>query len=81
MTILHKTDTWKGQNVDVDCPVQPGVVRPTTNVKMFKAWSADDLATFVCPLNKKDLAGAKTIPAGYCATKRKDKFEPATGPR
>ena len=81
VTVLRKTDTWKGQNVDVDYPVQPGVVRPTSNVKMFKAWSADDLATFVCPLNKKDLAGSKEIPAGYCARKNKDKFDAATGPR
>lgn len=81
VTVLRKTDTWNGQNVDVDYPVQPGVARPTTNVKMFKAWSADDLATFVCPLNKKDLAGSKVIPAGYCASKNKDKFDAATGPR
>lgn len=80
VTVLRKADTWKDQNVDVDYPVQPGVVRPTTNVKMFKAWSADDLATFVCPLDKKDLAGAKVIPADYCAGKNRNKFDPATGP-
>ncbi|HSO40724.1 MAG TPA: L,D-transpeptidase [Labilithrix sp.] len=82
VTVLRKTDTWNGKNVDVDYPVLPGVARPTTNVKMFASWSADDLATFVCPLNKKDLAaGSKVIPAGYCARKNHDKFDAATGPR
>ena len=61
-------------------PVQPGVDRPKTNVKMFKAWSADDLATFVCPLDRRALNGSKVIPASYCATKNHDKFDPATGP-
>ena len=81
VTVLRKTDTWQGKNVDVDYPVQGNVARPTTNVKMFKSWSADDLATFVCPLNKRELAGSKTIPAGYCARKNRDKFDDATGPR
>lgn len=80
VTVLRKTDTWKGQNVDVDYPVQPGVLRPKTNVKMFKAWSADDLATFVCPLDKRALNGSKVIPADYCASKNRNKFDPATGP-
>jgi hypothetical protein len=80
VTVLRKTDTWKGQNVDVDYPVQSGVIRPKTNVKMFKAWSADDLATFVCPLDKRDLNGSKAIPADYCANKNRNKFDPATGP-
>jgi hypothetical protein len=81
VTVLRTTaDTWNGQNVDVDYPVQRGVTRPTTNVKMFKSWSADDLATFVCPLNKGDLHGSKVIPAGYCASKNRDKFDAAEGP-
>ena len=80
VSVIRKTDTWKDQNVDIDYPVQPGVIRPKTNVKMFKSWSADDLATFVCPLNKRDLAGSKVIPANYCATKNHDKFDAATGP-
>jgi len=50
-------------------------------VKMFKSWSADDLAAFVCPLNKRELNGSKTIPAGYCASKNRNKFDPATPPR
>lgn len=80
VTVLRKTDTWKDQNVDVDYPAQAGVTRPKTNVKMFKSWSADDLGTFVCPLNKSDLAGAKVIPADYCGTKNRNKFDPAIGP-
>jgi len=80
VTVLRKADTWKGMNVDVDYPAQAGVTRPRTNVKMFKSWSADDLATFVCPLNKRELAGSKIIPAGYCARKYADKFDPAVGP-
>jgi hypothetical protein len=80
VSVLRKADTWKNQNVDVDYPVQPGVVRPKTNVKMFKSWSADDLATFVCPLNKRELAGSKVIPADYCTNKNTNKFDPATGP-
>lgn len=80
VTVLRKPDTWKNQNVDVDYPVQPGVDRPKTNVKMFRAWSADDLATFVCPLDKRALNGSKAIPANYCGLKNHDKFDPATGP-
>ena len=80
VTVLRTTDTWKGMNVDVDYPAQAGVVRPKTNVKMFRAWSADDLATFVCPLDKKALNGSKDIPANYCAVKNHNKFDPATGP-
>lgn len=81
VTVLRKPDTWQGKNVDVDYPAQRSVARPTTNVKMFKSWSADDLATFVCPLNKRELAGSKIIPAGYCAAKNRDKFDVAIGPR
>jgi len=81
VTVLRKTDTWQGKNVDVDYPVQGNVARPTTNVKMFKSWSGGDLATFVCPLDKRDLAGSRVIPAGYCARKNRDKFDAATGPR
>ena len=81
VTVLRDTaDTWNGHSVDVDYPVQAGVTRPTKNVQMFKSWSADDLATFVCPLNKKDVAGTKVIPPNYCATKNKNKFDPAVGP-
>ena len=81
VTVLRKADTWNGQNVDVDYPTQRGVTRPTDNVKMFKAWSADDLATFVCPLNKRELAGDRErIPAEYCVNKNRNKFDPATGP-
>ena len=82
VTVLRKTDTWNGKNVDIDYPATAAVVRPTTNVQMFRSWSADDLGTFVCPLNKKDLApGAKEIPAGYCTSKNHDKFDAARGPR
>ncbi len=80
VTVLRKPDTWKGQQVDVDYPADPAVKRPTGNVKMFKTWSADDLATFVCPLNKKDIAqGSKDVPAGYCATKNRNRIDPVTG--
>jgi hypothetical protein len=80
VTVLRKADTWKGQPVDVDYPVQRGVTRPTgANVKMFKSWSADQLATFVCPLNKRDLSGSREIPAGYCARKNRDTIDAATG--
>lgn len=81
VTVLRKTDTWQGKNVDVDYPVQGAVARPTTNVKMFASWSGGDLATFVCPLDKKALGGAKVIPAGYCALKNRDRFDAAKGPR
>lgn len=80
VTVIRKADTWNGQNVDVDYPAQRGVTRPTTNVKMFKSWSADDLATFVCPLNKRELNGSKAIPADYCVNKNRNKFDPASGP-
>jgi hypothetical protein len=80
VTVIRRPDAWKNMNVDVDYPVQPGVERPKTNVKMFKTWSADDLATFVCPLNKPKLNGSKVIPAGYCGLTNHNKFDPAVGP-
>ena len=80
VTVLHKPDTWKDQPVDVDYPAQAGVARPKgTNVKMFKAWSADQLTTFVCPLVKSDLGGSKIIPEKYCARRHHDTIDPTTG--
>jgi hypothetical protein len=80
VTVLRKADTWQGQSVDVDYPAAAGVERPKGNVKMFHAWSADDLATFVCPLNKADIPkGTKDIPPGYCARRHTNRIDPATG--
>jgi hypothetical protein len=80
VSVLGKPDTWKGKSVDVDYPATEGVKRPTTNVMMFKAWSADQLASFVCPLNKRDLPpGGAEVPAGYCARKYRNTIDPATG--
>ncbi len=81
VTVIRKADEWKGQPVDVDYPAQASVQRPKgANVKTFPSWSADDLAAFVCPLNKKDLNGSRTIPASYCARRYQNKFDPARGP-
>lgn len=81
VTVLRKPDEWKGQLVDVDYPAQPGVQRPRgANVKKIPSWSADDLAAFVCPLNKRELGGARTIPASYCARRHQNKLDPARGP-
>jgi hypothetical protein len=81
VTVLRKADEWRGQQVDVDYRAEPSVRRPTgRNVKIFPSWSADDLATFVCPLNKRALAGSPTIPANYCARRYQNKFDPARGP-
>jgi L,D-transpeptidase catalytic domain len=82
VTVIRKPDTWKGQPVDVDYPAQRGVARPTgPNVKMFPSWTADKLAAFVCPLNKRELNGSRTIPENYCSRKYRNAFDPATGPR
>lgn len=83
VTVIRKPDTWKGQNVDVDYAAERGVARPTTNVKMFKTWSADadELAAFVCPLNKSELNGSRTIPENYCSRRYHNAFDPAVGPR
>jgi hypothetical protein len=81
VTVIRKPDTWKGKQVDVDYPAQRGVKRPTENVKMFPSWTADQLASFVCPLNKRELNGSREIPANYCARKYRNAFDPAIGPR
>ena len=82
VTVIRKPDEWKGQQVDVNYPAQRGVARPTgANVKMFPSWSADKLAAFVCPLNKTELKGARTIPANYCSRRYQNAFDPAVGPR
>ena len=79
VTVLRTPDQWQGKNVDVDYPAKAGVKRPTTNVKMFKSWTADTLGTFVCPLNKADVAGSSAIPDGYCARKNRNSIDPVTG--
>jgi hypothetical protein len=81
VSVLRTPDTWKGQPVDVDYPAQRGVARPRgANVKMFKAWSADQLATFVCPLNRRETSNG-VIPDNYCARRHQNAFDPASGPR
>jgi len=80
VTVIRKADTWTEQPVDIDYPAQRGVARPTgANVKMFKSWSADKLATFVCPLNKRDVAGTREIPANYCSRRNQNAIDPTTG--
>jgi L,D-transpeptidase catalytic domain len=82
VTVIRKPDTWKGQPVDVDYPAQRSVARPTgANVKMFPSWTADQLAAFVCPLDKRELNGSRTIPANYCARRNRNAIDPAIGPR
>lgn len=80
VTVIRKPDTWKGHQVDVDYPAQPSVKRPTGDVQMFKAWSADQLKGFVCSLNNGDAVGGK-IPANYCEAKRglRNTIDPQTG--
>lgn len=80
VTVLRRADEWRGKNVDVDYPAQASVKRPRDNVRMFPSWSADDLAAFVCPLNKRDLAGSRTVPPNYCARRYANKIDPAVGP-
>lgn len=79
VTVLRKADTWKGQQVDIDYPAQRGVQRPTGDVKMFKAWSADQLKAVVCPLNKSETDNGQ-IPANYCSRHNSNAFDPTTGP-
>lgn len=81
VTVLRKADEWNGKLVDVDYPAQRSVQRPSgPNVKMFPSWSADDLAGFVCPLNKRELNGSRTVPANYCTNKYPNRIDPARGP-
>jgi hypothetical protein len=80
VTVLRKADEWNGKNVDVDYPAQASVKRPTTNVAMFRSWSADQLASFVCPLNKKDVSpGSGAVPTDYCARRHRNTIDPMTG--
>ncbi|HEY8074277.1 MAG TPA: L,D-transpeptidase [Labilithrix sp.] len=79
VSVLHAPDTWKGQSVDVDYPADPRVQRPHGNVKMFRTWSADDFAAFVCPLNKKAVGGL-VVPSDYCARRYQNKYDPIHGP-
>jgi hypothetical protein len=82
VTVIRKPDTWRDQPVDVDYPAQASVARPKgSDVKMFPSWSADQLAAFVCPLNKAELNGSRTIPANYCSRRYTNAFDPAVGPR
>jgi hypothetical protein len=75
-------DQFGGMNVDVDYPAQPAVKRPTTNVKMFKAWSSDDFPTWVCRVDKVKPPPADAVPVDYCSRNLglKDKFDPTVGP-
>ncbi len=80
VTVLRKADTWNNQPIDVDYPAARGVQRPTgANVKMFKSWSADQLASFVCPLNKSETSNG-LIPENYCSRRHRNAFDPAVGP-
>lgn len=63
VTVSPEFDTWNNQNVDVDYPVEPGVKRPTTNVKMFKTWDSNDFPTFVCAYQKN-----RPLGPDHCAT-------------
>ncbi|MBX3258896.1 MAG: L,D-transpeptidase [Labilithrix sp.] len=82
VTVIRKPDVWNGKQVDVNYPAARGVTRPTgPDVKMFPSWSADQLAAFVCPLNKRELNGSRTIPENYCARRYQNAFDPAIGPR
>jgi hypothetical protein len=47
---------------------------------MFPSWTADQLGTFVCPLNKSELAGSRDIPANYCSRRNSNTIDPAVGP-
>ena len=75
-------DTFDGMNVDSDYPATPAVKRPTTNVKMFPAWSADDFPTWVCKVNAKAPPPANAVPADYCSSVLglKNKFDGVAGP-
>jgi hypothetical protein len=81
--LAGEPDTWKGKPVDVDYAATAAVKRPKGDVVTFKTWSADDLATFVCKLDKKKLDPQKPgqVPLGYCGgvLGLKDKIDARTG--
>ena len=82
--VIRKTpDSWQGQNVDVDYPSQKSVARPTENVKMFKAWSADDFPSWVCKVDPKSVPSVSDLPSDYCSSVAKltNRADPKTGPR
>ncbi|MBX3208345.1 MAG: L,D-transpeptidase [Labilithrix sp.] len=82
VTVIRRPDVWNGKQVDVNYPAARGVARPTgPDVKVFPSWTADQLAAFVCPLNKRELNGSRTIPENYCSRRYQNAFDPAVGPR
>lgn len=80
--LRQQADTWRGQNVDVDYPSQRSVVRPKENVKMFKAWSADDFPEWVCKVDARALPPANDVPPTYCSSVLglKNRANPVFGP-
>jgi hypothetical protein len=76
-------DQVGGMNVDVDYPATSAVKRPTTNVKMFKAWKSDDFPTWVCRINAAKPPAANAVPGDYCtsALGLKNKFDGVAGPK
>jgi hypothetical protein len=74
VTIVKDYDVHEGQLVDVDYPVQPGVVRPTGNVRMFRTWDSNDFPRFVCAYDKK-----RAIDAHHCEYAGENVLDPTTG--
>lgn len=80
--IRDRADTWKGQNVDVQYPAKRGVMRPTENVKMFRAWRSNDFPSWVCRVDARNLPPANAVPTDYCASALglHNQIDPRVGP-
>jgi hypothetical protein len=74
VTISTEFDSWNGMFVDVDYPAEAGVVRPTTNAKLFKTWDSNDLPRFVCAYQP-----GRALDANHCATAGENRRDPITG--
>ncbi len=74
VTVAAAFDSYGGQLVDVDYPAQPGVKRPTGNVKMFRTWDSRDFPRWVCAYDKK-----RPLDAHHCDAAGDNRLDPLTG--
>lgn len=72
--IINDYDVHGGQRVDVNYPVQAGVVRPTGAVRMFPTWDGRDYPRFVC-----EFRAGRALGPQHCDYKPSNTYNPVTG--
>lgn len=77
--VIPGYDTWNGHLVDVDYPAQPGVVRPTGDVKLFKTWDSKKMLATVCSWNPAKWSKDPKANAHHCDYAGKNLIDPLTG--